>query len=364
MCPINQIWSVEQEACVDLDPTAEPAVTTAPTATTEPTPTVEPESPEPTIPVEVPPTSGVDEQTAPTTEAAVASPGADPSGQFGFDAPSGLQLWELTCDQVIAPTDSLEEILPRCRFHYNQSPGAPGITYDVFVNGRLVWTSYDGGDFWRNDLPGGDYRIVARYHLGKQDRAPIAHCGVHDNEQEEPLFQVGPGQVHSNGDYLIADVPAGADQITCAFYYFPVFETAVSVDLIAHFCPQAVVDQHIVNYRDLVVRCGVSGPEVEMQMTTSNGVANQFTHLGLASFNDLPAGAILVREVIPDGYGVPLVYCMVTGPEGQTIKQQDLEIIGQGYYVTVADVPPGSSVLCEFFNVPGETPEYGGPPVT
>jgi hypothetical protein len=373
MCPIDKIWSEDEETCVELEPTAEPTATTESPVTPEPTATSEQESPDPTIPEEEPTASIDDDQNGPATEPDVSTPGAGTSDQFtvpdwcfwcsDFEAPAGLQLFEQTCDHVIDPTDSLEEILPRCRAHYDDPGGAPGFTYDVFIDGRLVWTSYNGGGFWSSTLPGGDYRIVARYH-GERFNAPWATCGAWDNEQDDLEIRIGPGQVHSNGDYFIPDVPAGVDNIGCVFSYVPILKTDVTVDLIAYRCPQRVVDEFIVEYRDLVLLCGVPGGEVEMQIVHGGGVANQFTHLGLASFNDLPAGAIQVREAIPEGYGVPLVYCMVTGPEGQTIKQQDLEIIGPNYYVTVANVPPGSSVLCEFFNVPGETPDITGPPAT
>jgi hypothetical protein len=312
-----------------------------------------------------PPTSAADEQSAPTTE-------ADTSDEFflsdwwqdlfGFDAPMGLHLWERTCDHVIAPTDSLEEILSRCRPHYDDPAGAPRFTYDVFVNGTLVWTSYNGGGSWGTNLPGGDYRIVARYDA-ERFNPPWAACVAWDSEGDEPLLTIGPGQVPSSGDLIVHDVPAGVHQMSCIFSYRPILKTEVTVDLVAYRCPQRVVDEFIVGYRDLVLLCGLPGDEVEMQLIHSGGVANQFTHLGLASFDNLSAGAIHVREAIPEGYGVPLVYCMVTGPEGQTIKQQDLEIIGNDYYVTVDPVPPGSSVLCEFFNVPGETPKLDDPPL-
>jgi hypothetical protein len=357
VCPVDKIWSAAEGACVALDPTAEPTATTAPTATIEPTATSDSE---PTIPV--------DDQTAPPTEVGGASPEASHNDQFfledwwdeltSFDAPSGLSVWEATCDQVIAPTDSLEEIIARCR------TGTQGFTYDVFVDGRLVETFYNGGGFWRSDLPGGDYRIVSRYNL-EHYKTPYGACAAWDNDQEEPIYIAGPGQLPMSGDLIAPDVPAEADQMSCIFYYIPILKTDVTVDLIAYYCPQAVVDQHLVNYRDLVVQCGVPGPDVEMQVLhTREGGSVGFTHLGLASFTGYGAGSIRVREVIPEGYGYPLVYCTVTGPDGQTIKQQDLEVIQDDGWVTVADVPPGSSVLCEVFNVPGETPEYDGPPVT
>jgi len=522
MCPIDTIWSAEEEACVDLEPTTEPTATTEPMATTEPIATTEPTAT--SEPGDERPTTVVDDQEAPTTEASmaptapsrknvqvavlvsncpqrvvdelildyvdlnatcgvpdpeievqvlaadgartefttngiiyfegvapgririkefvpdgygvplvycmvpgpqgqtvkqpdleivgedlyvtlenvnyddaiicdffnvpgeaaqilndpdgvaspavVASPTVDTSDQFfledwwedwfGFDPAPGLAVFEGVCDHVIDPTDSLEEIWPRCRSDFD-TEDVPHFTYDVVVNGRLEWTSYNGGGFWSTNLPAGEYRIIARYN--DQYKPPFAACYAWRNDQDQPVVQIGPQQLPISGEIIMPNVPAVAN-ITCRFNYIPILETAVTADLIAYTCPQHVVDEFILNYRDLVLLCGLPGEEVEMQLVHSNGVANQFTHLGLASFDAVPAGSISVREVIPEGYGVPLVYCMVTGPEGQTIKQQDLEIIGNNYYVTVDNIPPGSNVICEFFNVPGETPEFDGPPVT
>jgi hypothetical protein len=150
--------------------------------------------------------------------------------------------------------------------------------------------------------------------------------------------------------------------VTCVFYQAP-DPANVRVDVIVSTCPASA--ETLASYIDLIAVCTAPAGELEIQVVSSEGVANAFTFGGLASFEDVGQGEILVREFIPEGFGYPRVFCQVTGEAGQTVKGQDLEIIYDGGYVRIDDVPPRSSVLCEMFNLPGETPDQGsGVPVT
>ena len=86
-----------------------------------------------------------------------------------------------------------------------------------------------------------------------------------------------------------------------------------------------------------------------MQIVSEDGVQNRMADMGWAPFRNVPLGTVDIRGFPPDGYGDPLVYCMVLGGGGQTTKGLDLEIIGNQGYVTIEDTLPGGIVRCDFF---------------
>ena len=373
MCPIDKIWNEEANACVDLEPSPtpdmQPTATDVPEAqpTISPSPTSEPLNTPPPVP-----TATVTPEPTTTSSDASATPGTDTGDQFfledwwdaifGFDgppAPAGLRVFSRLCDQVVDETDTIEEIAPNCR----EMPHTQGgFDYDIQFNGAYVFTLHTHTPWsWDGHLPGGEVRIVSRYT--DDYRTPFAACRGSMVGDDQPVLELPPQPVPVSGHLVVPSVPPGS-RLDCTFFYIPVIATEVSVDLIPYTCPQEVVDRNILDYGDLILRCGSANGEVEMQVINGDGVWNAFTRQDVASFRGLSPGPLRVREVIPQGFGVPLVFCTVSGPQGQTIKARDLELIGNNYYVSVEMVPPGSSVLCEFFNVPGDTPKFDSPPTT
>jgi hypothetical protein len=381
MCPTDKIWSEEEQTCIELEldeeePAEEPTV--EPTATNEATeePTETPADEPAETPAEEPAMESDEAETGDDSDAE-ATPGMDPNASFfladwwedlfGFEgspAGPGLYVRDVLCDQVVSASDPIEEIIPNCR---SMPSGTRDFDYDVFFNGTytLSLPAYAYGS-WTGSVPAGDLRIVSRYSMSAENyRTPFASCsGYIDNEDRTLAFDMSPQQLPRSGDHVLTGIP-GNLAIYCAFFYIPILETEVTVDLIAYNCPQSVVDRNVTQYRDLVLECGVPSEAIEMQVLTSDGLRTGFTDFGLASFIGYTSGTFQVKEIVPEGYGVPYVFCIVMGPDGQTFKSRDMELFGNQYYVTVSDVPPGASVLCEFFNLPGEHPEPASePPVT
>jgi len=50
------------------------------------------------------------------------------------------------------------------------------------------------------------------------------------------------------------------------------------------------------------------------------GAMPQVTNQRLAPFTNLEPGEVTLWEVVPAGYGLPLVLCAVHGPDGQTFS--------------------------------------------
>lgn len=386
LCPFDTIWDAEAEACVPLEPTptetATPTVTPEATLTPEPTAATDPE-PSPTAPPDAAPTepAGVenepgDEPTpAPTLPANdEAAPGmGTPSPYFlggvidwlvdwccSFSAElpqSGIVIMEYECNQAITPADSPDVIAARCP----AMPAERDIWYEFIFSTGLYASIHRGNDpVWRGTIPAGGVTIVSRYEEEKRYLPPIAACVRTDEYGDNPVVVTMP-QTTSAGTLHVPGLPAGG-VLVCSYFYMWDVERPITVDLIAYTCPQRVVTESLYSYADLVVLCGLPAREVEMQMIAADGVSSTFTSMGLATFTDVPAGTIVLREHIPQGYGAPLVYCMVVGQDGQTFQSRDIQILGDGYYLTIDTIPAGASVLCEFFNLPGRTPNQGGGP--
>jgi hypothetical protein len=346
MCPIDQIWSDDEETCVDLDPTAEPSVTPEPTATSEQ------EAPEPTIPMDEPPTSGADDQNVPTTEAGVGTPGAETSDQFilgdwwddlfGFEGRSATGWMALySCNRPVNAGDTFDSLMPDCR-QFTETSAALG--FNIYVNGQFQETLGAGNDLYLGGtLPVGEISIQAFYPDDFQ--APWVDCHVYRMDDDTPVTTyLYPWKAQGRAMLTLPlDVPDS--HIACVWFFPP--NDVMAVDAYAYTCPAYVTDQTI-QYNDLLSRCSASS-ESEMQIVSEDGVENRIADMGWAPFRNVPLGTVAIRGFPPEGYGNPLVYCMVLGGGGQTTKGLDLEIIDNQGYVTIKDTLPGGIIRCDFF---------------
>lgn len=86
-----------------------------------------------------------------------------------------------------------------------------------------------------------------------------------------------------------------------------------------------------------------------MQVVSEDGVQNRIADMGWAPFRNVPPGNVAIRGFPPDGYGIPLVYCMMRGGGGQTTRGLDLEIIGDQGYAPIEVTLPGGIIRCDFY---------------
>ena len=349
MCPFDQIWDEEAEDCVELASTETPA----------PSPTAETES---DVSDEEPPTESPTEEDIPEDVGSTETPEmgdaasddevTDTSGAqfsvfgwepFAFEGQRGpsINMSLYSCNRPVNAGDTFDSLMPDC---WKYSETSPTLGFNIYINGEYLQT-VGAGDYLSGggDLPAGQIGIQAFYP--DDFLAPWVDCHVSYSDDPDsvksyyyPWVAQGRAMVTMPLDYPEA-------WIDCVWFFSS--NDVMSVDVYAYTCPAYVTDQSI-QYNDLLSKCPVSS-ESEMQILSEDGVQNRMADMGWAPFRNVSLGTVQIRGSPPDGYGSPLVYCMVLGGGGQTTKGLDLEIIGNQGYVTIEDTLPGGLVRCDFF---------------
>jgi hypothetical protein len=348
MCPIDQIWDEETGDCVALDPLE--------TSTPSPTAETESDSPDDEIPTETPTEEDIpediddaespemdnatpDDEATNTSGAQFSIFGWDP---FGFEGPTPDGWMDLySCNRPVNAGDTFDSLMPDC-WRYTDTSSALG--FNIYVNGQYRETMGAGDDLYLNDtLPVGEVGIQAFYPDDFQ--APWVDCHVYHMDDDDPVTTYLYPWVPQGRAMLTMPTEHPESRIACAWFFAP--NTVMAVDAYAYTCPAYVTDQTI-QYNDLLSSCPGSS-ETEMQLLSEDGIQNRMADMGWSPFRNVTLGTVQIRGFPPDGYGNPLVYCMVLGGGGQTTKGLDLEIIGNQGYVTIEDTLPGGIVRCDFF---------------
>ena len=348
MCPFDKIWDEEVEECVALDPTE----TVVPTPTTE----AETDDPEDETPTETPTEEDVPEDSGdmetPVMEEVDPDDGAiDTSGvefsvfgwdPFGFEGRSSTGWMSLyNCNRPVNAGDTFDSLMPDCFAYYGTSAA---VGFNIYVNGQFQETVGAGNNLSLYDtLPVGEIGIQAFYPDDFQ--APWVDCHVYRMDDDKPVTTyLYPWKAQGRA-MLTLPLDDPDSRFACVWFFPP--NDVMAVDAYAYTCPAYVTDQSI-QYNDLLSKCPTSS-ETEMQIVSEAGVQNRMADMGWAPFRNVPLGTVQIRGFPPDGYGNPLVYCMVLGGGGQTTKGLDLEIIGNQGYVTIEDTLPGGIIRCDFF---------------
>ena len=354
MCPFDKIWDEYLGECVSLTPTETPEL--LPTATMEgssATETPKQESTEDETGAETPTDEDVPEDStgmetpemedgnpddeAPGTQFSIF--GWDPFGFEGGTAEIWMSLY--SCDRPVNAGDTFDSLMPDCFAFYDTTPA---LGFNLYVNGQYQETlGADGSLSSSTSLPTGEVGIQAFYP--DDFKAAWVDCHVYYLDDGDPVTTYMYPWVAQGRAMVTLPLEHSDSHVACVWFFPP--NDVVAVDAYAYTCPSYVTDQTI-QYNDLVSTCPGSS-ETEVQIVSEAGVQNRIADMGWAPFRNVPLGAVQIRGFPPDGYGDPLVYCMVTGPGGQTTKGLDLEIIGNQEYVTIENAPPGGIIRCDFF---------------
>jgi hypothetical protein len=338
LCLDGKVWSDDEEACVDVED-AEPTVESEPT---------EEDIAEPTDAGEEGTDDPVDGSEDEDIEAPTAEVTETPNAAFGT---SSLVIHMLFCNELGEVTtiemSYLEENCPLL-------PGV-GASFTVSVAGQTIASGNaellgPAGPYGL-DVPGvpeGDVTI-------NQGTAPgfmsaVVYCIVKDDTNA--VVRDWTSYPFSEGTVVVESLPEGT-RTWCNFFQIPAPDE-ITFSVQTYACPQAVVDAGFTSYEDLRLQCVVPPEEIEIQFVSNDVPSQVTTSAGFVSFAGLPPGDFMVRELIPEGYGAPYAFCTVTGPNGQTIKARDLEILYDDYTVRLDDLDAPASAACEFFNIPGE----------
>ena len=118
-------------------------------------------------------------------------------------------------------------------------------------------------------------------------------------------------------------------------------------------CP-ASYDIHTKGPEQLKADCTGQFEGVEFVLTHPiDGISNAYTStFSIASFVKVSPGQVRLAEVMPSGYGVPVVFCQVRGPDGQTTEQYDRFDVGNDASIGLG-MDELEFVACDFFQAPG-----------
>jgi len=345
LCLDGKVWSEEAQACVD--PLEAQPVEELPVQ--EPQPSEPPAPSETPVPTEAPaPTdaSAATEAAAPTdVSAETGTPSGDSDLRTG-GPPAALYVTSFKCPATFDP-HSADQAARRSTCPLIEQEIVYSLTIDGVVNSAQVVASNMGGARW-GTVPAVDFAVSQSVPPGytgpatifcQQGAAPNASgttfTFTHDGGSF--LLQVRPGETWYCSSFLVAQ---------------PQSEITVYVN----GCPEGY-DIYTKGPDELKAECTGDFEGLEFVLVhpadgVSHAITNQFSML---TFENVPAGQVRLQEYMPNGYGVPVVFCQVSGPSGQTFEQYDKVNVANN-----ASIGLGMDELefagCDFFQAPGGQP--------
>jgi hypothetical protein len=148
----------------------------------------------------------------------------------------------------------------------------------------------------------------------------------------------------------------------CAWYYIQPASAKISIH--KYECP-AGFNVTGAGPTQLKQACPPSRIPVEFNLTHPDGASSMYTTATVPSvvFVYRNAGNMTIREVIPPGFGVPIVYCettRVTASGLMTVHQYDWQMMASVDSIRTTIDTAFDSISCDWFNVRGTLPAAGG----
>ena len=257
------------------------------------------------------------------------------AGMIIMEAPSNLTIYKWICPAGYDYSAQDADPMVDC-----DTPAPDGITFTVSdTDPNTADIQTDTGD----QMPGNGYVYFGGLGPGMlsitetqpagYESAFLWNCDAYQNEVAEPI---------SAGWVYEMDVPSGAE-ITCHWMNVPGEDEGTSLTIYKWECPPTVTD-HLLLHEYYETECATEQPGVEFTVTDDNGPRTVYSDTNGVQVDGL-IGLINISEVIPDGYGVPAVFCQALNDETSTSAQ-----LGGGNVT----LPPlaDDSYQCWFYNIP------------
>ena len=177
---------------------------------------------------------------------------------------------------------------------------------------------------------------------------PIVWCQVND-ENANPVSP--PVQMEVYGDRQVnVDLEPG-QVVFCD--WFNVAQGFVDVHISKHVCPMGF-DAYAADATTLATECASNPGTVDF--TVEDGAlylqTNPATGAAPAVFENVPSGQIRVSETLPDGYGLPVVFCRVDFEDNSIIVPFGQAPVEVGPSIAYS-LSAGQSLHCNWVNVFG-----------
>jgi hypothetical protein len=376
LCLEGTVWDAERQDCVPIEESAAPQPSLDPTVE----PSVMPSPQEPSrdpAPSEIPlPPTESPNHTTPSAN-------AEPSGG-SEQLPPGAEFIDIPeygdpAVLVFASFYSCQEGPDWYAFAdanwYAESqlclqPSPPDLPLNVWVDGDLIamtdtsiMPGYSDGGLMAQvqPLPAGDLRIVSQPPRGFG--TPIVYCSVWTASGVEPSMRPlrRNQQYHAtrDGAITIRDIQLN-EWVTCQWNNVPTDENA-SVTVNGYQCP-AGYDPYGVAPTTLRLDCPRVTDGREFLLAGPNDVTRQghANQMGYVEFEDVLPGVMTITGLQPGGSEAPLVYCEMTGPNGQTLSGYDYQIPASNDSIAYT-VEPMSDLRCDWFFTAGDQNSGVGP---
>ncbi|MGI8477704.1 MAG: hypothetical protein ACR2OO_15230, partial [Thermomicrobiales bacterium] len=212
----------------------------------------------------------------------------------------------------------------------------------------------NGGARWAEILPPGDYAVSQSVPPAYGGPATMICYQSDQYATANTRFDLATDVV----SFVLLDLQPGE------YWYchsFLVAKPVAEITLYVRGCPENY-DIYTKGPDELQAACTGSFEGTEFRLThpTAGISLAQTSSFSAASFVAVPAGQVRVKESMPNGYGVPVVFCQVRGPQGQTTEQYDKFDVGNDASIGLG-MDQFEFVACDFFQAPGGQPIIDGP---
>ena len=177
---------------------------------------------------------------------------------------------------------------------------------------------------------------------------PIVWCQVF-TENGDP---VGPElQMNVFLDRQVMFMAEPGQVVSCDWYN--VIQGFVDVHVTKYACP-ATIDPFTADLTELVLGCTDDPGSVNVTVEDGRLYFETVPATGgqPASFLSIPSGDIRVSEELPDGFGLPVVWCRIDFEDGSNVVPAQAMAVANGPSIT-QNLSAGQSLWCEWFNVQG-----------
>ncbi len=382
LCLGETVWEPERQECValeDEDSSVPPVPSDIPStaSTVTPTPAVPSEQPLPSPPssdepvVSAAPSAGMD-QLPPDAGLvdipALGEPAVYVYASF-YTCQEGPDWYAFAADRPVVESQMCLQ------------PATPNLPLQVWIGDDLIAMSdtsggalSDGGAYAQlQPLPAGDLTLVSQPPRGFG--TPVVYCSVWDVSSDRPREPARPNQLYPatpDGAITIPDVELD-QSITCQWNNV-LTDASAELTIRGYQCP-AGYDPYGVQPATLRTECPfvtdgreflIAGPD-----EFRTGITNE---TGNVALEDLVPGLTTIIGFQPGPEEAPLVYCEMTGPDGQTFSGYDYQIPASTNSIAYM-IEPLSDLHCDWFFVatgdsleaPGASPSgnqrIGIPPI-
>lgn len=180
------------------------------------------------------------------------------------------------------------------------------------------------------DLPEGWATPIVYCQVYLENGSPVSPPAEANVSTRTASFLLEPGQVVYCDWYNVAQ---GFAEIHIASY-----ACAPGFDAYAQDVSTCAEDPGTVDFT-------VEGSRLYLETKPATGAS-------AAAFTGVPSGKVTINETLPDGYGVPVVWCSVVAEDGTNVSSRSPMQVGVGTSIT-RELSAGQVLNCDWFNVRG-----------